>query len=153
MEEDGLCGEFTGRYLNMSFPTLGRKRDSDFRERRKGRDVTESLKYSNTGRCLELTKRSTTHQLEHYPVETAPPYYALLYVWGDGQQPNSISVNGSQLKITQTLHVTLEYLRDLNLTLSYVERYNMVDSGEFFMAHDIRQELFAEVQSRERDGP
>ncbi|KAH9903949.1 heterokaryon incompatibility protein-domain-containing protein [Xylariomycetidae sp. FL2044] len=49
--------------------------------------------------------------LERFSLNNAPPYSALSYVWGEGENPQSVLVNGDRTALRKNLHEALVSIR------------------------------------------
>jgi hypothetical protein len=56
-------------------------------------------------------------KVEHHPLESAPPYYALSYAWGDLGRTQSIHADDGMLMVTENLLIALRHLKNLLDTL------------------------------------
>ena len=63
---------------------------------------------SNTGNLLL--------QLEHFNKRTAPPFLALLYVWGNPTKTLLIDINREAFPVIENLHHALSHIHDLSST-------------------------------------
>ena len=52
--------------------------------------------------------------LSTFPLNAAPSYHALSYVWGDEDSPESIELNGIARSLTKNLDIALRFLRSEN---------------------------------------